>query len=91
MQWESEPEEVNHGGGSFDYWAEMTAVEATDPSGGVEYFFECTTESGFSSGWQTSRSYEVKIGRSGQRQRFRVKARDSFGNETAPSILLPAL
>ncbi len=91
MQWESEPKEVNHGGGTFDYWAEMKAVEAIDPSGGVEYFFECTTESGFSSGWQSSRSYEVKIGRRGQRQRFRVKARDSFGNETAPSTVLPAI
>ncbi|OHB73958.1 MAG: hypothetical protein A2Z25_05575 [Planctomycetes bacterium RBG_16_55_9] len=69
----------------------MTAVEATDPSGNVEYYFECTTESGFSSGWQSSRTYEVKLGRQGQGQRFRVKARDSFGNETAPSSLLPAM
>jgi hypothetical protein len=91
MRWESEPKELYHGGGSFDYWAEMTAVEATDPGGSVEYFFECTTESGFSSGWQSSRTYQVKIGRRGQRQRFRVKARDSFGNETAFSSLLPAL
>lgn len=91
MQWESEPSEVNHGGGTFDYWAEMTAVEATDPSGSVEYYFECTTESGFSSGWQSSRTYEVKLGRRGQRHRFRVKARDSFGNETAPSSELPAV
>ena len=91
MRWESEPKEVYHGGGTFDYWAKMTAVEATDPAGGVEYFFECTTESGFSSGWQTSRTYEVKIGRRGQGQRFRVKARDSYGNETAPSPLLPAI
>ena len=91
MQWESNPKEVNHGGGSFDYWAEMTAVEATDPSGSVEYFFECTTESGFSSGWQSSRTYEVKLGRRGQRHRFRVWARDSFGNVTAPSPALPAI
>ena len=91
MQWESAPEEVGHGGGTFDYWAEMTAVEASDPSGGVEYYFECTTESGFSSGWQASRTYKVKVGRRGQRHRFRVKARDSFGNETALSSLLPAM
>ncbi len=90
MQWESEPREVYHGGGSFDYWAQMTAVEATDPSGSVQYYFECTTEPGFSSGWQTSRSYEVRVGRRGQRQSFRVKARDAYGNETAPSPLLPA-
>ncbi len=90
MRWESEPAEVYHGGGSFDYWAEMTAVEATDSSGGVQYFFQCTTESGFSSGWQDSRIYSVKIGRRGQNQQFRVKARDKYGNETAFSSTLPA-
>jgi hypothetical protein len=91
MKWESQPDEVYRGGGSFDYWAEMTAAEATDPSGGVEYFFECTTESGFSSSWQSSRTYEVKLGRRGQLHRFRVWARDSFGNVTAPSPELPAI
>jgi hypothetical protein len=90
MLWESEPAEVNHGGGTFDYWAEMTAAEATDNSGGVEYYFECTTQSGFSSNWQSSRTYSVKIGRSLQYQMFRVKARDAYGNETAPSAQLPA-
>ena len=90
MLWESEPAEVYHGGGSFDYWAEMTAAEATDNSGSVEYYFECTTQSGFSSDWQTSRTYSVKIGRSLQNQLFRVKARDAYGNVTAPSALLPA-
>jgi hypothetical protein len=90
MLWESEPAEVNHGGGTFDYWAEMTAAEATDSSGNVEYYFECTTQSGFSSGWQSSRTYSVKIGRSLQNQMFRVKARDAYGNETAPSAALPA-
>ena len=91
MQWESEPAEFYNGGGTFDYWAEMTAAEATDPGGSVQYYFECTTESGFSSGWQSSRSYKVKVGRSGQLQRFRVKARDIYGNQTAPSPVLPAI
>jgi len=91
MRWESEPAEVYHGGGTFDYWAEMTAAEATDPAGDVQYYFECTTESGFNSGWRSSRTYNVKIGRSGQGQRFRVKARDIYGNETAFSQLRPAL
>lgn len=90
MQWESAPDEVYRGGGTFDFWAEMTAAEATDPSGGVQYYFQCTTESGFSSGWQDSRTYQVKIGRSGQGHRFRVKARDIHGNETAFSDLLTA-
>lgn len=90
MRWESQPRAVYHGGGTFDFWAEMTAVEAADPAGGVQYFFQCTTQSGFNSGWQNSRTYQVRLGRSGQAQRFRVKARDSFGNETAFSEELPA-
>jgi parallel beta-helix repeat protein/predicted outer membrane repeat protein len=83
-QWarDGKPREFNAGGGLFDYWVEMIAAEATDASGPVEYFFECTTEAGFSSGWQSSRNYEVLVGRSGQGNRFRVKARDQFGNET---------
>jgi hypothetical protein len=74
-------------GTSFDYWAEMTAVIAVDAGGGpVEYFFECTTHSGFNSGWQASEYYLVLLGRSGQNHVFRVKARDQFGNETAWSV-----
>ncbi len=81
-QWDSRPREINLGGGTFDFWVQMTAVEATDDSGPVEYFFECTTEPGFSSGWQTSNEYSVKIGRGEQLHRFRVKARDLYLNET---------
>ena len=68
----------------------MSAVGATDPSGAVQYYFECTTASGLSSGWQTSRTYKVQVGRRAQGNRFRVKARDVYGNETAPSSTLPA-
>lgn len=85
MKWQSPPKEVYGGGGTFDFWAVMTAVQASDPAGGVQYFFQCTTESGFNSGWQDSPTYQVRVGRSGQLHRFRVKARDSFGNETAYS------
>jgi parallel beta-helix repeat protein/predicted outer membrane repeat protein len=83
-QWtrDGKPREVYGGTGTFDYWVQMIAVEATDASGPVEYFFECTTEAGFSSEWQISRDYMVLVGRTGQRHRFRVKARDQFGNET---------
>jgi parallel beta-helix repeat protein len=76
------PKEVYGGGDTFDYWVQMTAAEATDASGQVGYFFECTTEAGFSSGWQISRNYMVPVGRAGQSHRFRVKVRDQFGNET---------
>ena len=70
--------------GTFEYGATMTAVVATDAGGGpVEYFFECITESDFSSGWIPDPTYTVILGRPGQGHRFRVKARDQFGNETA--------
>ena len=93
MQWAvgGEPREVYGGGGTWDYYAEMTAAEATDPSGNVQYYFECTKVPGLSSNWQNSRTYKVKVGRSGQAQLFRVKARDVYGNQTAPSPVLPAI
>lgn len=91
MQWESNPAEIYGGGGTWDYYAEMTAAEATDLSGTVQYYFECTTVSGLSSDWQNSRTYKVKVGRSGQAQFFRVKARDVYRNQTAPSTALPAI
>ena len=99
MQWESEPKEVNHGGGTQDYWAEMTAVEATDLSGGVQYYFECSDDRYSSGGagdpggtkWRTDRTYEVKVGQKGRYFYFRVKARDAHGNETAFSPDLPAI
>lgn len=91
MQWApgGEPREVYGGGGTWDYYAEMTAAKATDSSGGVEYYFECTTESGFSRDWDASPYYIVLVGRTGQSHRFRVKARDIYGNQTAPSPVLP--
>lgn len=94
MQWASggEPAEVYRGGGALiGHWAVMTAVEATDASGDVQYLFECTSRSDFSSDWQSSPNYEAQIGRGGQYLRFRVKARDIFGNETLYSSELPAM
>jgi len=93
MQWAQQPKEVRIGAGTFDYHARMSAVEADDDTEGVEYFFQCTTESAFSSGWQTSREYTVKVGRAGQRHRFRVKARDTSPshNETGWSSEVPAM
>jgi hypothetical protein len=84
-----EPHEVNVEGGTFDYYIEMEAEEATDASEFVEYFFECTTASSFSSDWQSSPTYSVQVGQRGQGHRFRVKARDLYGNETAWSEELP--
>ena len=91
-QWapDGAPIEAYGGEGEYDYQARMTALEAIDASGQVEYFFECTTEPAYSSGWQSSSSYSVTVGRSGQNLLFRVKARDLYGNETAWSEELPA-
>jgi hypothetical protein len=92
MKWLVQPKEIYGGGGTFDYWATMTAVEATDDTADVEYFFECTTNSGFNSKWQTDREYTVKIGRHGQNLFFRVRARDTSAshNATGWSSELPA-
>ncbi|MHC4633379.1 MAG: hypothetical protein ACYS9C_19210, partial [Planctomycetota bacterium] len=84
-----EPKEIER---SSSFWYTMKADIATDPSGGVQYYFECTTESGFSSSWQSSPTYEVEVGTSGQVDWFRVKARDIHHNESLYwSTELPAL
>jgi parallel beta-helix repeat protein/predicted outer membrane repeat protein len=78
------PRQVYGGGGTFDYYAQMTAVVAVDAAGGpVEYFFECTTEHGFNSGWILTPTYRVPLGGVHQIHHFRVRARDQFGNMTA--------
>jgi len=90
MQWESEPAKIRIGPGSFNYHATMTAAEATDDSGSVQYYFECTNNSGFSSDWQSDRTYTVALGGQHVVATFRVKARDADGNETAWSSEVPA-
>jgi hypothetical protein len=85
MQWASggEPHETYNCRGENYYCATMTAETAADPSGGVQYYFECTDESAFSSGWQSSPSYSVQVAAySGQNFRFRVRARDIHDNRT---------
>jgi len=84
-----EPREVFKGVGIRNKSVCMTAAEATDASGPVEYFFECTTERLFSSGWQSARDYEVEVGSYLSDYRFRVKTRDPLGNETEWSEELP--
>jgi hypothetical protein len=99
MQWApgGQPRKVYRGGGPFDYWAEMTAAVATDAGGGpVQYYFECDEDpgiwpSGFSSGWQSERTWEVQLGGQHVLRSFRVKARDQFGNETGFSSTVTAL
>jgi len=73
-----------------DFWVEMMAVTAVDDSGGpVQYFFECRDGSGLSSGWIDVPTYTVFVGRQNQALRFRVWARDEFGNVTGESLTYP--
>ncbi len=93
---DGEPREVYGGAGAFDYYVEMKAAEVVSPYSPVEYFFNCRTTSeaaslGFDSGWQTSRSYTVLVGRSNQGLSFRVRARDQAGNMTEWSDWVMAL
>jgi parallel beta-helix repeat protein/predicted outer membrane repeat protein len=83
------PQETTRGGRAYSEWT-MTAVEATDDSGPVEYFFQCTTSPSLSSGWQMSREYSIMTVWNEDGQRFRVKARDIYGNETLWSTEMPA-
>jgi parallel beta-helix repeat protein len=93
MKWETAPKKIQVGTGTWSWYATMTAVEATDESGDVEYYFECTNRSGFSSGWQKGRTYTVGLGGQYVSAKFRVKARDTSPshNETKPSPEMPAL
>jgi hypothetical protein len=89
MDWAEggEPREIQCPGG---YCATMTAKIATDPSGGVQYEFQCTDVGGFSSGWQGSPSYTVLVGTfDGHDNIFRVRARDIHDNRTDWSDALP--
>jgi hypothetical protein len=88
-QWEVEPYKFKSGG-NFDWYASMTAKKATDDSGGVQYYFQCTNQPGFSSAWQSGRTWTVKIGGQSVFAKFHVKARDAKGNETGWSPELPA-
>ena len=67
-----------------DNVATMTATTASDPSGGVEYYFECieAAQGCEDSGWQTGSTFSDWYLISGNTFNYRVKARDSLGNET---------
>jgi hypothetical protein len=99
-QWDpnGQPEKIYGGGGSLDYYATMTAVQAVDPSG-VEYKFVCKNDSRFSSQWQsqpafaTPWTYTVLLGGSHVYTEWYVIVRDQSPNhnQTLPSPTLPAL
>ncbi|WP_051906603.1 Ig-like domain-containing protein [Methylomarinum vadi] len=63
----------------------MQAATATDDSGAVEYRFICL-EGCADSGWQASDQFTATGLQAGTPYSFQVLARDSYGNETNPSI-----
>lgn len=82
----------------WDYGATMRADPNTFDWSGFEFYFECTNDSRYSSGWISfpegpPYTYTVRTGLKGQSLNFRVKARDLSPNhnETAWSTTLPAL
>jgi hypothetical protein len=69
----------------------MTATTASDPSGPVEYFFDCTTPGGHDSEWQTDATYVDTGLTTGISYIYQVKARDAIGNETTFSDTAAAI
>lgn len=65
----------------------MTAVEATDDSGIVEYLFTCVAGGNgcTNSGWQSSPSYTATGLEASTFYSFKVTARDGFGNKNGDS------
>jgi hypothetical protein len=61
----------------------MTATTAVDDMGSVEYLFDCLTVGGTDSDWQSSPTYVDTGLLADTTYEYRVKARDSAGNETA--------
>jgi len=81
---------------TWDYAATMRADPNTFDWSGFEFYFQCTGDSRFDSGWISfpdgpPYTYTVKVGLKGQILYFRVKARDLSPNhnETAWSQTLP--
>ena len=58
----------------------MTASDANDPSGGVQYYFECTAAGGHDSGWRDDPNY-VDTGLTElTTYTYRVRTRDTHNN-----------
>jgi len=70
----------------------MTATTATDPSGGIEYYFDYTSSptagpGGNDSGWQSSSSYTDSALGPNENYCYRVYAHDTYNNLTSPSAI----
>ena len=75
-----------------DHMISMTATTATDDLADVEYYFTCTTDNAFDSGWQSGSSYIASGLAAGTLYNFTVTARDTslLNNETAASAIASA-
>ena len=69
--------------------ATMTATTATDPGGGIKYYFDCVEapQGGYwegceDSGWQSGTTFSDWYLIAGNSYHYRIKARDAHGNET---------
>ena len=66
----------------------MRAAEAEDDSSApLQYRFLCT-ESRYSSGWQTSRCWDILVGIPNQGLQFKVQVRDECGNQSESDLVL---
>ncbi len=69
----------------------MTATTATDPSGGIQYYFDYTSSPtsgpGGDSGWQASSSYTDSGLGPNEDYCYRVYAHDTYNNQTSPSAI----
>lgn len=84
LTWESEPSAAS------PFAITMTATEASDLSGGVEYQFECVGGPGHSSDWQSSRVYEDTGLVENTTYEYKVRARDPAGNVGDYSVVAGA-
>ena len=79
------PAEIYIGPSPWTGWGyEMTCTVAADPSGPVQYWFQCHEEPSINSGWIAVNTWTTPaFTMQNQNHGFRVKARDGYGNETA--------
>jgi len=73
------------------YFHYLESSIAEDVNGGceVEYFFQCYSNTGFNSGWQTSNAYQVDVSHYSVDYYWRVKARDPFRETSWSGFLMP--
>lgn len=84
MNWSSPPAPTSHTS------ITMTATPATDESGNVQYWFQCSASAGAgcnNSGWQSSNQYTATGLSPSSSYNYQVKAQDLSGNETGWSVV----